>query len=119
MSPSGSSKCLHTAPARTARVAGRASLGGRQGGVPWETLLRMLHIVVGIDVEPQVEVWDEDGELVARADLQVAGTNSLHEFDGGHHRDPNQHRDDLRRERRLDAGGYVRRGYTASDVVQR
>jgi hypothetical protein len=86
---------------------------------PWETLLRLLHVVVGIDVEPQVEIWDEHGEFIARADLQVVGTNSLHEFDGGHHRDAEQHRDDLRRERRLDASGHVRRGYTASDVVQR
>jgi hypothetical protein len=86
---------------------------------PWETLLRLLHVVVGIDVEPQVEIWDEHGEFIARADLEVVGTNSLHEFDGGHHRDAEQHRDDLRRERRLDASGHVRRGYTASDVVQR
>lgn len=86
---------------------------------PWETLLRLLHVVVGIEVEPQVEIWDEAGEFVARADLLVTGTRSLHEFDGGHHRAPDQHRDDLRRERRLDGVGYVRRGYTASDVVQR
>lgn len=86
---------------------------------PWETLLRLLHLVVGIQVEPQVEIWGKDGEFIARVDVQVTGTRSLHEFDGGHHRDPEQHRDDLRRERRLDAEGYVRRGYTASDVVQR
>ncbi len=86
---------------------------------PWETLLRLLHLVVGVQVEPQVEIWGKDGEFIARVDVQVTGTTSLHEFDGGHHRDPEQHRDDLRRERRLDAEGYVRRGYTASDVVQR
>lgn len=86
---------------------------------PWETLLRLLHVTVGVGVQPQVEIWDDNGEFVARADLQVTGTSSLHEFDGGHHRDPEQHRDDPRRERRLDAGGYVRRGYTAADVAQR
>jgi hypothetical protein len=85
----------------------------------WETLLRLLHVVVGVEVEPQLEVRDKDGQLVARVDLHLVGTTSDHEFDGGHHREPDQHRDDLRRERRLSAQGRVRRGYTASDVVQR
>lgn len=103
---------------RRALLAALAWVDGRAES-PWETLLRLLHVVVGISVESQVDIWDEHGEFIARADLQVKCTNSLHEFDGGHHRDPGQHRDDLRRERRLDDGGYVRRGYTASDVVQR
>jgi hypothetical protein len=85
----------------------------------WETLLRLLHVVVGVHVEPQLEVRDESGELVARVDLHVVGTTSDHEYDGGHHREPDEHRDDLRRERRLTSLGRVRRGYTASDVVQR
>lgn len=108
-------------PHRRGRRALLAALPWADGRAEstWETLLRLLHVVVGIDVEPQVEMWDENGELLARVDLHVTGTTSMHEFDGGHHREPEQHRDDLRRERRLDARGYVRRGYTASDVVQR
>jgi hypothetical protein len=108
-------------PQRRGRRALLAALPLADGRAesPWETLLRLLHVRVGVDVQPQVEIWDDNGELMARADLQVTGTSSLHEFDGGHHRDPKQHRDDLRRERRLEAGGYVRRGYTASDVAQR
>ena len=85
----------------------------------WETLLRLLHVVVEVEVEPQVEVRDEAGELLARVDLHVVGTSSDHEFDGGDHREPDQHRDDLRRERRLTAAGRIRRGYTASDVIRR
>lgn len=52
-------------------------------------------------------------------DLHLVGTTSDHEYDGGHHREPDEHRDDLRRERRLSSLGRVRRGYTASDVVRR
>jgi hypothetical protein len=103
---------------RTALLAALAWVDGRAEST-WETLLRMLHVVVGVEVEPQLEVRDQDGDLVARVDLHLVGTTSDHEFDGGHHREPDQHRDDLRRERRLSALGRVRRGYTASDVVQR
>ncbi|UUZ59763.1 hypothetical protein [Nocardioides sp. B-3] len=108
-------------PGRRGRRALLAALPRADGRAesPWETLLRILHVVIGIAVEPRVEVYDKDGELIARVDLLVTGTKSAPEFDGGHHREPDQHRDDLRRERRLDLEGYVRRGYTASDVVQR
>ncbi len=74
---------------------------------------------MGVEVTPQLEVRDEGGELVARVDLHLVGTTSDHEYDGGHHREPDEHRDDLRRERRLSSLGRVRRGYTASDVVRR
>ena len=103
---------------RTALLAALPWVDGRAEST-WETLLRLLHVVVGVPVEPQLEVRDEDGELVARVDLHVVGTTSDHEYDGGHHREPDEHRDDLRRERRLTSLGRVRRGYTASDVVQR
>ncbi len=108
-------------PRRHGRAALLAALSWVDGRAesPWETLLRLLHVVVGVEVQPQVEVRDEDGALVARVDLHVVGTSSDHEYDGGHHREPDEHRDDLRRERRLSSLGRVRRGYTASDVVQR
>jgi hypothetical protein len=103
---------------RTALLAALPWVDGRAEST-WETLLRLLHVVVGVRVEPQLEVRDEDGGLVARVDLHVVGTTSDHEYDGGHHREPEEHRDDLRRERRLSSLGRVRRGYTASDVVRR
>ncbi|KRF36357.1 hypothetical protein ASG94_02520 [Nocardioides sp. Soil805] len=103
---------------RSALLAALVRVDGRSES-SWETLLRLLHVAVGADVVPQREVRDADGVLVARVDLHLVGTTSVHEFDGGHHREPNQHRDDLRRERRLSTLGRVRRGYTASDVVQR
>ena len=103
---------------RTALLAALSRADGRAEST-WETLLRLLHVAVGVEVTPQFEVRDEGGELVARVDLHLVGTTSDHEYDGGHHREPDEHRDDLRRERRLSSLGRVRRGYTASDVVRR
>lgn len=83
---------------------------------PWETILRLFHVAVGVPVIPQVELHDETGVFVARADLLLVGTKDLHEYDGGGHRDPDVQREDLRRERRLIRSGHVRRGYTADDL---
>jgi hypothetical protein len=73
--------------------------------------------VAGIDVESQVVVRDELGRFVARADLMVTDTGDLHEYDGGGHDDPRQRTRDLRRARRLQEVGRVRRGFTAPDLV--
>lgn len=113
-----SAVCRPRRRGRRALLAALSWVDGRAEST-WETLLRLLHVVIEVEVEPQLEIRDGDGEVVARVDLHLVGTTSDHEFDGGHHREPTQHRDDLRRERRLSAAGRVRRGYTASDVVQR
>jgi hypothetical protein len=83
----------------------------------WETILRIFHVVAEIEVEPQVAVVDEAGRFVARADLLVTSTQDLHEYDGGQHSDPRQRTLDLRRMRRLNEASYVRRGFTAPDLV--
>lgn len=85
----------------------------------WESLLRLLHVVCDIEVEPQWSLVDSDGVLVARADLWLVGTNALHEFDGDEHEKAPRRVRDRRRDRRVDRGGYVRRGYTAGDVILR
>ena len=84
----------------------------------WETALRLFHVSVDIPVETQVELFDEQGTFLARADLLLTGTNNVHEYDGGGHRLREQHAHDLRRERRLAGTSYVRRGYTAEDLVR-
>jgi very-short-patch-repair endonuclease len=84
----------------------------------WETLLRLLHVVCGITVEPQVELFDEYGAFIARADLRVSGTRLLQEYDGAQHRDAAEQRKDLRRARRIADIGGVRRGYVAPDLLQ-
>ena len=81
----------------------------------WETLLRLLHVVCGVEVEPQFEV----PELGARADLLIVGTRTFHEYDGEVHLPRTQQRKDLRRHRRLDVDAWSRHGYTSDDVLHR
>ena len=88
----------------------RAESGG-------ETLLRIFHQVLEIDVVPQVDLLDEREGVIGRADLMVSGSRDVHEYDGAGHRSPAQHRSDLRRERALTQAGYVRRGYTLDDLL--
>lgn len=103
------------APRRKGAPALRAALDVADARAEslWETVLRMLHHCLGVPVLPQAVVRDGDGVFVARADLLVVGTTTLHEHDGAQHREPEQHREDLRRERALVSAGYMRRGYTA------
>ncbi|WP_141007479.1 hypothetical protein [Nocardioides humi] len=82
-----------------------------------ETLLHRFHQVLEVPTEPQVEIFDDEGLFICRADLLVVGTQSLHEYDGAVHRDKSVHRRDLRRERALTRTPYVRRGYTLDDLL--
>jgi hypothetical protein len=70
-----------------------------------------------VAVTPQVELRDDGGRVIARADLVVTGSKVVHEYDGAGHRSTAQHRSDLRRERALHQAGYLRRGYTLDDLV--
>lgn len=85
----------------------------------WESLLRVLHVVCDIEVEPQWSLLDSDGALVARGDLWLVGTTALHEFDGDEHEKAPRRVRDRRRDRRVDREGFVRRGYTGGDVILR
>ena len=82
-----------------------------------ETLLRIFHEAIDVDVEPQAVLFDADGQVIGRADLLVKGTKRLHEYDGAVHRDGTQHRTDLRRERGLAGSDYERRGFTLDDLL--
>jgi very-short-patch-repair endonuclease len=82
----------------------------------WESLLRVLHVSADVPVVPQHEVR-QHGRFVARGDLWLEGTTTLHEYDGVHHRSPTQQRKDLARDRRLANAGWTRRGYTAVEVL--
>lgn len=79
----------------------------------------MFHVLCDVPVEPQFEVYDEGGVFVARGDLWVRGTTSLHEYDGAVHRDRRTHVRDLARERALANNGWTRRGYTSGDLLGR
>lgn len=85
---------------------------------PWETVLRLFHAVCEAPVEPQRELLDEVGCFVARADLWVVGSTSIHEYDGGVHLERAQQQADLARARRLSDAGWTRRGYTSYDLLR-
>ncbi|MCL2541221.1 MAG: hypothetical protein FWE71_02040 [Nocardioidaceae bacterium] len=82
-----------------------------------ETVLRALHLAIDVPVVSQVDVHDEGGQYVGRADLLVAGATRVHEYDGAGHRDKVQHRNDLRRERRFAGTPYDRYGFTLDDLL--
>lgn len=112
------------AVSRSSRPGGRrmraalALVDGRAESL-WESLLRLLHVVCEVEVEPQWTLTDAHGAFVARADLWVVGTTALHEFDGDEHEKAARRVGDRRRDRRVDRTGFVRRGYTAGDVILR
>lgn len=84
----------------------------------WESVLRLMHVTCGAQVEPQRELFGEAGDFIARADLWLVGTCSIHEYDGGVHLSRDQQQADLTRARRLADGGWVRRGYTSRDLLR-
>jgi very-short-patch-repair endonuclease len=83
----------------------------------WETMLRLLHDLSGIPVEPQQVVRNAAGVEIARVDLRLRGTNRVAEYDGSDHRDRRQHQGDLRREKSLVRAGLERFGYIATEII--
>lgn len=82
-----------------------------------ETLLRVFHDCLEVPVRPQSDLFDDLGRPIGRADLLVVGTSFVHEYDGAHHRDQVQHRNDLRRERGWAGSPYVRKGFVLDDLL--
>lgn len=94
------------------------ALADRRSESAWETILRLVHVLSGItDVEPQHELRASDGELIARGDLWLRGTNRWAEYDGGVHRDASVHGRDLRRDKWLARIGRERYGYIAAEIL--
>jgi very-short-patch-repair endonuclease len=85
---------------------------------PWETILRLIHVAAGIEVEPQAQICDDADRFLARADLRIRGTRRLAEYDGAVHRDRFRHESDLHREKALARAGYERYGYIATELRQ-
>lgn len=83
-----------------------------------ESLLRVLHVVCGVPVEPQLVIQDDEGYVVARADLRIEGTPRLPEYDGAQHRDAGQYERDRARDRRLRTLGWDPYSYSAITVFR-
>jgi hypothetical protein len=82
-----------------------------------ESILRVFHKVIDVPVQPQVEIFDDQGTFIGRVDLLVTGTTRAHEYDGEHHRDKRQHRIDMRRERGWAGSPYSRHAYALDDLL--
>jgi hypothetical protein len=108
---------LETGRPGVRRLRAARALADHQSESAWETLLRLFHVAIEAEVQPQRSVFDKDGRFVARGDLWLVGTPFLHEYDGAVHRSRQQQTIDLRRSRELTRTSYVRRGYTADDLL--
>ena len=95
------------------------ALADKRSESPYETLMRLLHVLCGIEVEPQYVIRNASGDEVARVDLWIVGTDAAPEFDGDEHEKAPRRVKDRRRDRAIDRAGYVRRGYTAGDILYR
>jgi very-short-patch-repair endonuclease len=82
----------------------------------WESVMRVLHVIADIPVEPQYEIFDDYGRFVARVDLLIRGTRRIHEYDGGVHREAETHQKDLKRERTLILDNWQRLGFTSAHL---
>lgn len=86
---------------------------------PKETETRLLIVASGLP-EPvvQYEVYDENGELIARPDLAYPELKIAIEYDGdGHRLDKSEWRRDIRRHRALDAVGWITLHLTEEDLA--
>ena len=104
---------------RGVRTLRRAiELGDSRSESWWESVLRVMHVVTGLGpVEAQVDVADENGTFVGRADLHLVGTDRYPECDGGDHRTAEQHGRDLRRDKAMSRRGAERYGYTTQEIA--
>jgi hypothetical protein len=107
----------HSGRPGSRRLRHAAALSDSRSESAWETLLRLFHHAMGIDVEPQYAVYDDAGRFAARVDLWVKGTPYMHEYDGDEHEKAPRRKADLRRARRLLDAGAERRGYVADDLL--
>jgi very-short-patch-repair endonuclease len=85
---------------------------------PMETCLRWLLIQAGLpQPEVQMDLRDNDGRFVGRADLYYPAARLVVEYDGGNHRD--RLVEDDRRQNLLINAGYSLLRFTAADIHQR
>ena len=110
-------KYCHSGRPGSGRLRCAAALSDPRSESAWETVLRLFHVAVEIDVKPQHYVYDDTGRLAGRVDLWVLGTSCAHEYDGDEHEKAPRRKKDLRRARRLLDAGMARRGYVADDLL--
>ena len=89
------------------RATYAANLVRARAESPQESRLRLLLALARLPApEVNAEVFDEDGEFVARLDLAFRAVKVAIEYDGGHHADTAQWEADVARRQRLEALGW-------------
>lgn len=101
------------------RLRQAVALADAQTDSVMETLLRVLYVVCGLEVETQHTVRDADGTPVARGDVWLRGTRTLCDYDGAVHADRRRQRVDRRRDRRIADADWEGRAYTDDDLLRR
>lgn len=102
---------------RTLRRA--AQLADRRSESAMETLLRLIVVLAELPPPtPQVELRDDFGGWLARADLVGPDGLTVLEYDGATHNEPARHNADVRRWRLLERHGFKVYPYTALDVFR-
>jgi Protein of unknown function (DUF559) len=86
---------------------------------PMETWVRLLlHDSGAPPPTPQFEVRDLDGRLIARVDLAYPPWRIAIEYEGDHHREQPQFRQDIARVNALQEAGWLVLRFTADDVLR-
>lgn len=84
---------------------------------PKETELRLLLLNAGFGpFASNLELHDRRGSFVARVDLALPVLRIAIEYEGDHHRDPEQWRKDVARRRRIEALGWIYIPVTQADL---
>ncbi|WP_345803124.1 hypothetical protein AAIB33_08605 [Microbacterium sp. AZCO] len=100
---------------RTARQALELLDGGAES--PKESELRVLLIRAGFGpFATNIELRDAHGVFVARVDLALPDLRIAIEYEGDHHRDREQWRQDIARRRRIEALGWIYLPVTQADL---
>jgi very-short-patch-repair endonuclease len=109
------------------RVGGRgvrtlrrvAALADRRSESAMETLLRLIYVLSNQPhPTPQVNLYDQFGDFLARGDLVGPGGRTVFEYDGADHADAARHNADVRRWVSLERNGFKVYPYTALDVFR-
>jgi hypothetical protein len=104
----------------SARLREALSLADGRAESPMESRLRLLLHDAGVPAtQPQFEIRDERGSLVARVDLGWPVARVAVEYEGDHHRERDQYRRDVARSQSLLRYGWTMLRFTANDVLRR
>lgn len=104
----------------TARLREVIRLADPRAESPMETILRLLFLDAGLPAaQPQFEVYDARGRLIARVDLAWPSARLAVEYEGDHHRERARFRRDIARINALQRAGWTVIRLSADDVLRR